>query len=307
MTAIKAGGYGVIYLTPNRMLSFASGEGVVRFDMSTLRTSGRDWVDLWITPFSENVALPLDSDIDLQGAPKDSVHIFMDLGDASVFKGEVYRNFHSTSLPVASNVPIEKVLTPSAQNRTPFELRITRTHIQFGLPGYNLWWVNTSIPDLGWDTGILQLGHHSYNPQKDCQNSTLVCLPNTWHWDNVSINRTAPFNIIKADRRYIDKDDAPANQTVTFDKPAPANAFLRFSGIGTIEVSFNGGTYQKAVKAQSSGLPGIGNYHPEHLSSYWMPVPQGTRTVKLRFSADDWYSTGLPMIAKDFAIWSLGG
>ena len=50
MTAIKATGYGVIYLTPNHLVDFSTGESVVRFDLSTLRTSDRDWVDFWITP-----------------------------------------------------------------------------------------------------------------------------------------------------------------------------------------------------------------------------------------------------------------
>jgi hypothetical protein len=111
--------------------------------------------------------------------------------------------------------------------------------------------------------------------------------------------------MIKADRRYIQNGDV--TQTVKFSVPAPSNAYLRFSGIGTIDVSLDGGPYQRAVKAQSSQLPGIGNYHPEHFSSYWMPVPKGTQLVTLRFSADGWYTTNFDMIAKDFAIWSLSG
>ncbi len=302
MTAIKAEGYGVIYLTPNQKLDFSAGEGVVKFDVSTLRTSDRDWIDLWITPFNDNLALPLDNDVDLQGVPKNSVHIRMDFGDTGVFHGEVYRNFKATALPVATSKSYDQVLTPSAAVRSTFELRITRTHIKFGMPKYNLWWIDTNIADLGWDSGIVQLGHHSYNPEKDCAGSGLACTPNTWHWDNVSINPAVPFTMIKADKRYISKDDA--NRTLTFNLPAPSNSFLRFSGIGTIEVSFNGGAYQKALKAQSSGLPGNGGvYHPEHMSNYWMSIPQGTKTVTFRFSADGFYTTGYAMIAKDFTIW----
>jgi hypothetical protein len=53
MTAINSVGvgYGAIYLTPNQIVDFTNGEAVVRFDVSTLRTSTRDWIDLWITPF----------------------------------------------------------------------------------------------------------------------------------------------------------------------------------------------------------------------------------------------------------------
>ena len=214
-------------------------------------------------------------------------------------------NFIPTELPSATNKTYDQVLTPTATERSAFELRISRTHIKFGMPKYNLWWFDTNIADLGWDIGLLQLGHHSYSPEKDCGNSRLGCTANTWHWDNVSINPAIPFTMIKADRRYILKDDSI--NTINFDVPAPSNAYLRFSGIGTIEVSLNGGSYQKATKAQSSQLPGVGDYHPEHLSNYWMTVPKGTQTVAFRFKPDGWYHTGLPMIAKDFAIWSLVG
>lgn len=307
MTALNAGGYGVIYLTPNRLVDFSNGEAVIRFDMSTLRTSNRDWVDFWITPYEDNLALPLDSEVDLAGTPKNTVHIVMDFGDRGVFKGYVYRNYQVTPLEIGAGLGYEQALTPSAQIRSMFELRIARTHIKFGLPEKGLWWIDTEIPDLGWTAGIFQLGHHSYNPRKECQNSNLSCEPNTWHWDNIRISPAVPFTMIKGDRRFVSAEDAPADQVVNFAAPAPANAFLRFSGVGTIQVSLNGGPFQAAVKAQSSELPGIGTYHPEHFSSYWMPVPSGTQSVQLRFNGDDWYTTSFPMLAKDFAIWSLSG
>jgi hypothetical protein len=42
MTAIRGDGYAAIYLTPNHMLDFSAGEAILRFDMSTLRTSDGD-------------------------------------------------------------------------------------------------------------------------------------------------------------------------------------------------------------------------------------------------------------------------
>lgn len=303
MTALNAGGYGEIYLTPDSLVDFSQQEAVVRFDMSTLRSSFRDWVDLWVTPYDQNLALPIDTDVDLQGAPKDSVHIRMAVSDSGVFSGAVYRNFIALPMQQSSYRGYEAVLNPSAINRTTFELRIRQNHVKFGLPDYNLWWIDTYIDNLGWNRGILQLGHHSYNPTKDCKNSNLACLPNTWHWDNLSIEPALPFTMIKADRRFVINGDP--NPVVVFNAPAPAGAFLRFSGIGTIDLSFDGRTFIHATKAQSSELPGIGNYHPEHLSNYWVSIPQGTQTVKLRFSDDDWYTTAsFSMIAKDFAIWS---
>ena len=55
MTALKASGYGAIYLTPNHLIDFSAGAAVLQFDMSTLRKSGRDWVDVWITPFEDHL------------------------------------------------------------------------------------------------------------------------------------------------------------------------------------------------------------------------------------------------------------
>lgn len=50
MTAINDEGYGAVYLTPNHIVDFSNGEAVIRFDMSTLKTSTRDWISLWIAP-----------------------------------------------------------------------------------------------------------------------------------------------------------------------------------------------------------------------------------------------------------------
>jgi hypothetical protein len=61
---------------------------VVRFDLSTLRTSSRDWVDLWLTPYDDHLQLPLEAWLpDLTGEPRRSVHLKMDTNDDfSVFK-----------------------------------------------------------------------------------------------------------------------------------------------------------------------------------------------------------------------------
>src|SRR5207302_8424505 len=92
--------------------------------------------------------------------------------------------------------------------RTTFELHLSRTHLKFGMPAYNLWWMDGDIADLGWSSGVVQLGHHSYNPDKACDfNGT--CGPNTWHWDNVSISAAVPFTILRATPRAVDSAAAP--------------------------------------------------------------------------------------------------
>jgi hypothetical protein len=291
MTAIKAEGYGVIYLTPNAMVDFSAGEAVVRFDISTERTSLRDWIDVWVTPFDENVQLVGDiGAVDLNGLPRRAVQIRMDESNgATVFRGDVIRNFNAQEVGSNDLLTLPSVLTPSAAVRTTFEMRISRTHLKFGIPALDAWWVNDTFADLGWSTGVLQIGHHSYNPEKDCSG----CTANTWHWDNVSISPALPFTILNADRRYASAE-TPA--PVTFAAAAPANAFQRFAGIGNgLAVSYDGGSNWQTPRLQSfEQLLG-----DEHFRSYWTPVPEGTRSVQ--FKGSSWF--GGPWRARDIGIW----
>jgi hypothetical protein len=225
--------------------------------------------------------------------------------DQSYFRGEIYHGFTAgeTEIPKKDDMSYEQALAahglaPDASRRDTFELDISRTHIKFGMPQYNIWWLDADVSDLGFSQGVIQLGDHSYNPDKACDyNGT--CGPDTWHWDNVSISPAAPFTIIKGNQPFV--GDSSASKSVTFASPAPANARLRFSAIGKTEVSFNGGATWQLAQKQAQELNDAG-----HFSSYWMPVPQGTTTVQFRFSQEvDWYSG--PYRARNFAIWAPGG
>ncbi|MGE3271350.1 MAG: hypothetical protein AB7P40_21555, partial [Chloroflexota bacterium] len=204
MTAINASGYGLIYLTPNQQVDFSGGEAVIRFDLSTLRSSTRDWVDIWITPFEDQVQLPLDSWLpDLTGEPQRSVHVRMkDSGGKTSFSANVFRGNQMEELEGSWWLGYEDFLTPSAVRRDPFEIRISRTSLKVGMPDYNQWWVNSKMADLGWDRAVVQFGHHSYTPSKDCNG----CGPNTWHWDNIGIEPAVPFTIIPGDRRLASEE-----------------------------------------------------------------------------------------------------
>jgi hypothetical protein len=305
MTSLNAGDYGVIYLAPNQLLDFSNGTATLKFDVSTLITSRRDWIDVWLTPFAENMALPLTGLPDLQGHPKESVHIYMDFNP--VFKVDVIRNYDATTITDA--LPsYTSILTPSPRDRVTFQLEISRTHVRFGIPpqafttNQSMYWVDREIPALSWDKAVVQLGHHSYNPYKACDYDG-TCQPNTWHWDNVSLSPSVPFTMIKGDRRYVYDNEAP--DTINFARPAPANSFLRFSAIGTPQISLNGGSqWTNAVRQQgNSELEGF--HHPEHFSSYWTPIPAGTQSIRVRLTPDDWYAGNWPYMAQDFAIWSL--
>jgi hypothetical protein len=300
MTAIKASDYGVIYLTPNQILDFSKGAATISWDMTTLRTSARDWVDVWISPFDEQLELPLDQPADLSGPPRDAVHIEMDIA-SSAFIATIYRNFEVTRVSGAIPGPTyESFLTPDGRRRDTFQITLSGTTLKMGMPAYNVWWANTSFPALGWKQGVVQFGHHSYNPLKEngCQSLQIAspadCYPNTWHWDNILMTPVKPFTLIKALQRAA---SVAKGATVSFDTPAPANAHLRFAGIGTkLEVSFNGGTTWQAAQMQAHDPTKL---KEEHFRSYWMPIPAGVQQVKVR--GQNWYSN--PWYIRDISIW----
>jgi hypothetical protein len=290
MTAINGEAYGLIYLTPDHMVDFANGEAVVKFDVSTLRSSMRDWWDVWITPYEDNLQLAgEDWYPDLQGPPRRAIHVKMqDYNNGQTgFTIEVFRDFRSVSVPGDSWLSYEQFLTPDAARRDTFELRISRTHLRFGMPTYNRWWVDTNIGALEWTRGVVQIGHHSYNPSKDPK--VPGAHAGTWHWDNVSISPAVPFRVVNAEPRV-------ANPSVTLASPAPANAQLRFAGIGSsLQASFdNGATWVNATRQQQAMNTG------DHFASYWMPIPAGTRNVQFRGQS---FCCG-PWQVRDVSVWS---
>ncbi|MFV9505883.1 MAG: hypothetical protein AB4911_15125 [Oscillochloridaceae bacterium umkhey_bin13] len=134
MTALNATDYGLIYLTPNHLVDFSQGEAVIRFDMSTLRTSERDWVDIWISPYEDHLQLPgFEWLPDLQGEPRRSIHISMDkTNQHTMFRLFRTDNFSHTSIPGGKlSIGYESFLTPSATRRETFELRISRTSVKY--------------------------------------------------------------------------------------------------------------------------------------------------------------------------------
>jgi hypothetical protein len=307
MTAINHGEYAAVYLTPDQLLDFSQGEAAVRFDLSTLQTAPRDWVDVWITPFADHLQLPLDAWLpDLKGPPRNAVHLKQKGGyDGWAWDVEVCREFVCTTLDQGRrDLGISHFLTPSATVRTAFELRIARTFLKVSAPGYldtpskhgwgvGAWWVDTGIPDLGFDQAVVQFGHHSYVPCKD-EPPGSACVPNTWHWDNLTLEPSLPTTRIPADRKFVS-----AGESVSFASPAPAEAFLRFSAVGLVELSLDGGQTWQAAHRQAESL-----IRPEIFSSYLHSVPPGTTSAMLRFGPDGAYQG--PFRAKDFSLVSQG-
>lgn len=305
MTAINASGYGAIYLTPDHTMNFDGGTSSLTFSVSTVRTSQRDWWDLWVTPWQENLVLPLQTGMpDLSGPPKDSLHIMM-VGEnrftAELYRGCVPGNCNSIDLPVASGDTWDSRVPPSARIRTTFQLDVSQNHVRFGIPSVNLWWVDTNV-SLPFSQGILQVGHHSYTPTKDAgcgpPPGQTSCEPDTWHWSDFAISRTGTFGILNGD---LMSAHAGA-ETVHFPAPAPAGSFLRFSGLGldSLRVSYSGGAPVAPQRQVQAGRQGSGVSDPSEYVNYWTPVPEGTTSV--RFSGQDWW--GGPWWAEGIAIWS---
>jgi hypothetical protein len=291
MTSMDAG-YGLVYLTPNQMVDVSGGEAVIRWDMSTLRTSSRDWVDLLITPFEGNMQL---AGRDGQEPPTGLLLQMENTSAVPIFW--LYDRRNGTSTRVGGGDPSYAKFLPdmSAVRRDTFEFRVSRTHVKFGMPAYNVWWVDADIAPLDFTQGVVAFGHHAYNPEKDCAGGyTASCGPGTWHWDNVSISPAAPFTILRADRRYVDQDAAPPE--VRFPAAAPVGSFLRFSGIGPqLQVSFDGGaTWRTAERPFPLNKD-------EHFESYWMAAPTGTTSVRFRSASPQ---TNTQWAAKDIALWS---
>jgi hypothetical protein len=141
--------------------------------------------------------------------------------------------------------PFETVLEPSTTRRDRFQLRVCRTYLTFGMPGYDLWWVDDDIRELPFDRAVVQLIHHSAHSTTACGHGAAratappFCLGNTWHWGNVEIQPSVPFTLLHGDRAYV---DATTTDTVNFDVPAPADAHLRFLAFGMqTQISFDGG------------------------------------------------------------------
>lgn len=198
MTAINGDEYGLIVLTPNRMLNVASG-GSIAFDLSTERMSRRDWWDIMITPWAENLALPLLSDlsqgVDLQGPPRNAILIATDNAQGApvlkiVRNGVVQRYGSGESvLPFNHDVASD---TNQAAVRQPFRFTIGNGRMRFERLASP-----TARALLFWDvaatatfpTGIVQFAHHSYDPSKD-----EAGVPATWHWDNLAITNLSDAN-----------------------------------------------------------------------------------------------------------------
>lgn len=92
-------------------------------------------------------------------------------------------------------------------------------------------------------------------------------------------NPTIPFTILRADQRVVDAEAAQ----IRFPVPAPANAHLRFAGIGDkVEISVDGGkTWQPAVKQAQE--------KKRRRTFQLLLDADSTGTQSIQFRGDDWW------------------
>ncbi|MDJ0752568.1 MAG: PT domain-containing protein [Ardenticatenaceae bacterium] len=292
------GGYGVLYFTPEIVVD-PSQDFSISWDMSTMRTNmGRDWIDVTITPYGENMILPLiDWLPDLQGEPQRQA-MFELMRPENMLQFHLYNYNNQTEYGQDNWFFYDSLLTPSRKTRTTFTIEVKNGRLRVGLPEYDAWWYDMPVPEemKAFGPSIVQFGHHSYTPDKDCWETHDRCGPNTYHWDDVIIEGAVPFKAIKPADRNPTMTIVEGSGAVNLPEAAPDNSFLRFAAIGDIEVRFNDGDWQPAQKQSAPGGQNI----TEHFSSYWMPVPAGTQ--KIEFRGNDWWAG--QWAVRDPAIWS---
>lgn len=276
MTSAYAESYGATYLTPAVTADLRT-EAVVAWDVSTLNMSGRDWVDVWLTPADDFLVVPIGGrGPAYNGVPRNAIHVEKD-GPRWVIN--VIRDF--TAVATAD---FYESAPPSATVRTSFELRVTPTGLRFGTPADGR---SVSLTaQVPFTRALVQWGHHSYNPTKD--NSG---VPATWHWDNFKISPALPMPMTKPTTERVIANVGDV-RTVAFAGGAPTGARLAFNAVCKVELDFGTG-FKLAAETPGSTPRG-----PETSHSYFVPVPAGASSVKVRFGADGWYA-GFPCLFED--------
>ena len=301
MTSIKAGGYGVVMLTPDRMLDLSKGEAVVRFDLSTFQSSDRDWVDVWLSSYDEQLALPAAKLAPgLHGPPRNG--LWIEKTKDGGFCPHYVRDFVVTHLDCAWWVKLADKIALSATTRSVVEIRLTSTHVKVSMPLDSIVFADVDLPaPLPFQAAVVQFGHYSYNPEK-CEWNCAELPPkkaNTWHWDEIHIAPSIPFGIMRGDRRYVDG----AGGTVNFAAPAREGSRLRFFATGSApEISFDGGSTWQNPTEQVTGKA------DSYERQYWTLMPAGSSQVMMRpkvtLSGWPWLDVWM---ARDFAVWSRSG
>ncbi|HXM56795.1 MAG TPA: hypothetical protein VOB72_15460, partial [Candidatus Dormibacteraeota bacterium] len=306
MTAVFGGGdaattYGAVYFTPAQLLDWSSGTATLSWQVSTERLSARDWWAVNLTPFAQNLMLPLDNFLPAyQGEPASGLELKLDQATCRSGGTGSYLRVSTVSFggahEITQNSPcIEDNVAPSFKVRTPFQVQLSAGHLKVFMPGTAAVWYDGPV-SLPFNQAVVQFSHHSYNPGKADNPDGSPGLPNTYHWSGVSIAPSAPFTMLRPQQPVsLHEGRSPA---LTLAAPAPANAFLRFAAIGAIQVSTDGGRTFTAAKPQDADMSA-----PERFTSYWTPVAAGVTQLVFRGQPNQF---GQPWWVEDVSVWAHG-
>lgn len=310
MTAVGSPGYGAIFMTPEAVLDWSNGPATIEWDMSTWRTSHRDWVSIVIAPYGEYIPLPITGAPDGQGMPPDSLEFKRVLNNwewsaegysGGTFIGGLYRPSADYWRYGLSSNEESICYGPVATNRIHFKITISSAILRVERPFcggtiYQTSWSDASHP-LPFSSGVVTFIHHSYSPDKAPINengaSPNAGQPNTWHWDNFRLTPATPFTSVGVDTRQV-----IGTRHIAFDAPAPAGAELIFGGRGDVQVSWDGIAYTPAAQPPSAPRGG-----PTQEHNYRVPVPEGAQGA--------WIRTGPVPDSQDhhahgFVVWATG-
>ena len=282
MTSINGQGYGEVTFTPAELLDWSNGPVSVTWQVDTLRTSCRDWLSFNVMPYADNLMLTDGIGVDLYGEPRNELLFNSGAACPTSYSGQDIRNFQAAGIPGPGGAVDDVADTASplaAKNRQTFQLDISSTHVRFGMPAANKWFVdgNLSSP-LPYSQAIIQFEQHSYTPDKQCNVTSTFCAANTWHWSNLAISNAIPFTILRADKFQVSGGHTAEGlpDTVTLPAAAPANSFVRFEAIsaaGSVQFSTDGGnSWIKPTRQQPSQDAPDGALTDSRTSLYWLSL-----------------------------------
>jgi hypothetical protein len=305
MTAVNGGGdayatYGAIYFAPAQLADWSQGQATVSWKVSTQRLSTRDWWQVNLTPFAQNMALPLTGDLPAyQGQPASGLELRLDNGSCAQGNiGTILRVSTisgSQAKEITQGYPcLEDAVSASAATRSQFQIEVSSGHLKVFMPGTNL--VSFDGPlNLGFNQAVVQFSHHSYNPLKgaDVNAAGAAVGPNTFHWSDVAISPATPFTMLRPQQPFSLHEGQ--NPVLKLPQAAPPGSFLRFAGLGNFDVSYDGGKSYVAARVQGA------DKSPEKFASYWTPVPAGTTEVMLRGQRN---ASNLAWWVEDVSVWA---
>ena len=136
MTAVFGGGdafvgYGAVYFAPAQLVDWSQAPASVSWKVSTERTSTRDWWDVQLTPFDQNLVVPFAGHVAYQGEPPTGLYLHLDnTGCRAVRTGSFLRveeivDGEPRDLTQRRSC-IEDAVAPSAQTRSQFQIDLRR-------------------------------------------------------------------------------------------------------------------------------------------------------------------------------------